>query len=147
MDGKDNICPICFESFKENRKAYTDVCDHVFCFSCLDKWLKMESCCPIDRKRIRKFISGDEIIKVKSRKRRRSKTLYDVSVFCEICNDSKQNDTVILCDSCDLAYHMVCLDPPLKSVPSGHWYCALCKDVAKRLKGKAKGKAYSRVIH
>ncbi|PRD25506.1 UNVERIFIED_CONTAM: PHD and RING finger domain-containing protein 1 [Trichonephila clavipes] len=70
---------------------------------------------------------------VKSRKRKRSATLYDVSVFCDICNDSKQNDTVILCDSCDLAFHMVCLDPPLKSIPPGHWYCAVCKDVAKRL--------------
>ncbi|GFY52405.1 PHD and RING finger domain-containing protein 1 [Trichonephila inaurata madagascariensis] len=141
MDGKDSVCPICFESLQDQRKAYIDVCGHVFCFSCLDKWFKMGNFCPVDRKKIREFISDGEVIKVKSRKRKRSTTLYDVSVFCDICNDSKQNDTVILCDSCDLAFHMVCLDPPLKSIPSGHWYCAVCKDVAKRLKMKAKEKS------
>ncbi|PRD25505.1 UNVERIFIED_CONTAM: SPBC2A9.04c [Trichonephila clavipes] len=61
MDGKDSICPICFESFKDQRKAYIDVCGHVFCFSCLDKWFKIESYCPIDRKKIRKFISDGEL--------------------------------------------------------------------------------------
>lgn len=136
MDEKDNNCPICFESLKDKKTAYIDVCDHVFCFSCLNKWLKIENYCPIDRKKIRQILSSGEIIKVKSRKRKRSKTLYDVSVYCEICNDSKQNDTVILCDSCDLAFHMVCLEPPLKSVPAGHWYCSVCKDVEKRLKKK-----------
>jgi hypothetical protein len=29
---------------------------------------------------------------------------------------------MLLCDGCDDAYHMFCLDPPLKSIPEGDWY-------------------------
>ena len=29
---------------------------------------------------------------------------------------------MLLCDGCDDAYHMFCLDPPLRSIPEGDWY-------------------------
>lgn len=32
----------------------------------------------------------------------------------------------VLCDRCDGAYHLSCLDPPLEFLPRGDWYCPAC---------------------
>jgi len=32
----------------------------------------------------------------------------------------------MLCDTCDAAWHIFCLDPPLDAVPEGHWQCPDC---------------------
>lgn len=42
----------------------------------------------------------------------------------------KDDDNVLLCDSCDSEYHTYCLDPPLVRIPDGNWYCPSC--VAKK---------------
>ncbi len=34
---------------------------------------------------------------------------------------------MILCDGCDDAYHLMCLNPPLNEIPEGDWYCAICE--------------------
>lgn len=50
--------------------------------------------------------------------------------FCEICHQSDREDRMLLCDGCDLGYHLECLDPPLESVPTDDfWYCAECADI------------------
>lgn len=38
---------------------------------------------------------------------------------CEICSGNYENDddTLILCDSCNLGFHLDCLTPKLDSVP------------------------------
>jgi len=41
---------------------------------------------------------------------------------------------MLLCDTCDVAYHMYCLQPVLTKVPKGDWDCLACR----RKKGKAK---------
>lgn len=33
---------------------------------------------------------------------------------------------MLLCDGCDLGFHMRCLDPPLSAVLAGTWHCANC---------------------
>jgi hypothetical protein len=33
---------------------------------------------------------------------------------------------LLLCDSCDQAWHCLCLDPPLPEPPPGDWYCPTC---------------------
>ena len=43
---------------------------------------------------------------------------------CEICRESGE---LLLCDTCNLVYHMTCLDPPLTAVPPGMWLCPKCK--------------------
>ena len=45
---------------------------------------------------------------------------------CQICKDDRQWDLMLLCDNCDAGYHTYCLDPPLDSVPDGHWICPQC---------------------
>nr|GMC55659.1 methyl-CpG-binding domain-containing protein 9 [Ipomoea batatas] len=50
--------------------------------------------------------------------------------ICKVCGMDKDDDNVLLCDSCDSEYHTYCLDPPLVRIPDGNWYCPSC--VAKK---------------
>jgi len=34
---------------------------------------------------------------------------------------------MLLCDQCDLGYHMYCLEPPLNDIPDTKWYCIKCE--------------------
>lgn len=41
---------------------------------------------------------------------------------CSVCGGKESPEQQILCDECDLAYHLWCLDPPLDSIPdSDEW--------------------------
>ena len=42
---------------------------------------------------------------------------------------SGDEDEMLLCDGCDRGFHMSCLNPPLKKVPVGNWYCSDCRPV------------------
>jgi PHD and RING finger domain-containing protein 1 len=33
---------------------------------------------------------------------------------------------MLLCDGCDLGYHLECLDPPMDTVPLEEWFCPDC---------------------
>ncbi|XP_073001033.1 methyl-CpG-binding domain-containing protein 9 [Typha latifolia] len=45
---------------------------------------------------------------------------------CKVCGIDKDDDSVLLCDTCDSEYHTYCLDPPLTRIPEGNWYCPSC---------------------
>lgn len=45
---------------------------------------------------------------------------------CKVCGIDKDDDSVLLCDSCDAEYHTYCLNPPLARIPEGNWYCPSC---------------------
>ena len=48
---------------------------------------------------------------------------------CYACGGKSDPDKQLLCDECDMAYHLGCLDPPLESVPEeDEWYCPECKN-------------------
>ena len=36
---------------------------------------------------------------------------------CHECGSKDNPDKTLLCDECDMAYHIFCLDPPLESIP------------------------------
>ena len=42
---------------------------------------------------------------------------------CLICGDGGE---LLICDGCEGEYHMECMDPPLQSIPEGHWECDEC---------------------
>jgi E3 ubiquitin-protein ligase UHRF1 len=45
---------------------------------------------------------------------------------CYVCAEKESRGTLMLCDECDRAYHLSCLDPPLSEVPSDpEWYSIL----------------------
>jgi hypothetical protein len=37
-----------------------------------------------------------------------------------------QEDSLLLCDACDLGFHLECCRPALDRVPRGRWYCETC---------------------
>lgn len=45
---------------------------------------------------------------------------------CEGCGTDKDEQNLLLCEECDISYHIYCLDPPLKAIPSGPWRCKWC---------------------
>ncbi len=47
---------------------------------------------------------------------------------CSVCGCSDRPASTLLCDSCNCAWHMDCLTPPLTELPRGQWYCLLCRD-------------------
>ncbi|XP_010551894.1 PREDICTED: methyl-CpG-binding domain-containing protein 9 [Tarenaya hassleriana] len=51
---------------------------------------------------------------------------------CKVCGVDKDDDSVLLCDTCDAEYHTYCLNPPLIRIPEGNWYCPSCV-IAKRM--------------
>lgn len=49
---------------------------------------------------------------------------YDL---CVLCNKSAYcEDTVLLCDGCDIGCHLKCVRPRLYDVPTGDWFCVNC---------------------
>ena len=42
------------------------------------------------------------------------------------CQQCGVGGELLCCDQCNLVYHMSCLDPPLKRLPKGDWFCPEC---------------------
>ncbi|KAF4136095.1 PHD finger domain-containing protein [Phytophthora infestans] len=46
--------------------------------------------------------------------------------LCRQCGQMNAQESMLLCDSCDAAYHAFCLQPPLSSIPPDNWFCPRC---------------------
>ncbi|XP_058466238.1 PHD and RING finger domain-containing protein 1 [Malaya genurostris] len=128
-------CPICLLSLQGQEIGVPEVCEHVFCAPCIEEWAKNVTTCPIDRKNfdvlnIYSTVTRKELLrqnKVQKKAPEDVPLLEDHELtYCEVCRRPDREDTMLLCDSCNLGYHMECLDPPLTEVPSGSWYCDCC---------------------
>jgi len=53
-------------------------------------------------------------------------TLKEDDEPCGICGKLGDDDKAILCESCDGAFHIYCLNPPLTAIPDGDWFCGSC---------------------
>ncbi|NP_001229385.1 E3 ubiquitin-protein ligase UHRF1 [Apis mellifera] len=48
---------------------------------------------------------------------------------CRVCAGKEDEHNLLLCDECNSAYHLRCLNPPLSSIPEeDYWYCPECKN-------------------
>lgn len=45
---------------------------------------------------------------------------------CYVCNMANEENKIIICEMCDIAVHIHCLNPPLQKVPSKSWFCNDC---------------------
>ncbi|CAD8059228.1 unnamed protein product [Paramecium sonneborni] len=52
------------------------------------------------------------------------------NMVCKICQTKTPQDDeqLLLCDKCNCGFHLLCLIPPLSSVPKDAWYCQECQD-------------------
>ncbi|POY70604.1 hypothetical protein BMF94_6382 [Rhodotorula taiwanensis] len=65
----------------------------------------------------------NEALDIKSKK---GKVVQPPGESCEICNLDHDPDRIVLCEECDRGYHLSCLSPPLKQVPTAQFYCDKC---------------------
>eukprot|EP00316_Scyphosphaera_apsteinii_P008183 CAMPEP_0119337830 /NCGR_PEP_ID=MMETSP1333-20130426/94806_1 /TAXON_ID=418940 /ORGANISM="Scyphosphaera apsteinii, Strain RCC1455" /LENGTH=466 /DNA_ID=CAMNT_0007348969 /DNA_START=82 /DNA_END=1482 /DNA_ORIENTATION=- len=55
---------------------------------------------------------------------------------CSICMDRDDAGSMLLCDLCDEAFHIYCLEPPLDEIPEGQWFCKMCARARRDLLNK-----------
>ena len=148
-------CPICHELKNElgvvgGRKG----CGHRICRRCIVEWMGHENSCPICRLRFHKVIFPissnlrihedktqsvaegylemmNEVEEYDSEEDRKEKEdlQHDIAQ-CMYCRESDNEERLLLCDnrSCFKAAHTYCLNPPLRRVPRGEWFCPECED-------------------
>ncbi|ORX90637.1 hypothetical protein K493DRAFT_339863 [Basidiobolus meristosporus CBS 931.73] len=45
---------------------------------------------------------------------------------CSVCGGKEDEDSTLICEECQMYFHMKCLNPPLKKIPEDDWYCENC---------------------
>uniref|UniRef100_A0A3Q3B1B7 E3 ubiquitin-protein ligase UHRF n=1 Tax=Kryptolebias marmoratus TaxID=37003 RepID=A0A3Q3B1B7_KRYMA len=62
---------------------------------------------------------------------------------CCVCGGKQDAHMQLLCDECNMAFHIYCLNPPLTTIPDEEdWYCPTCKnDTSEVVKAGEKLKA------
>lgn len=51
---------------------------------------------------------------------------FSLCLSLQVCGECDREDRMLLCDGCDLGYHLECLDPPMDTVPLEEWFCPDC---------------------
>eukprot|EP00898_Chlorokybus_atmophyticus_P005056 jgi/Chlat1/5551/Chrsp369S05351 len=142
-------CGICLCELLERGRL--DSCDHVFCFDCIYKWSKVESRCPMCKRRftrIKKEEVGSEdtrkgtltvqrSFRIPSRNQTYQVPEEELQAFqdpyattvCLACGAGTDDALMLLCDGCDGAYHTYCVGFG-QQVPLGAFYCANCQAAA-----------------
>nr|CAD7454562.1 unnamed protein product [Timema tahoe] len=143
-DGQSDKCPICLRSFGQQEIATPESCDHSFCTECLQEWAKSPySCLNLTRLLMESNPTSISLIRPQGTPlgseikivEERLIGAHSVCSYCtslsslypkQICGHHDREDRMLLCDACDLGYHLECLDPPLEQVPVFEWYCSDC---------------------
>lgn len=125
-------CPICLASFRNQEVGSPESCEHSFCADCIQEWSKNVNTCPVDRQPfnliyIKMHYNGKIVRQVPIETSQEPVEEFDNPTYCEVCRQSDREDRMLLCDNCDMGYHLECLNPPLAEVPPGVWYCPLCE--------------------
>ncbi|KAA8564091.1 hypothetical protein EYC84_012077 [Monilinia fructicola] len=119
-------------------------CDHVLHDDCLREWSQKANSCPICRTSFNLVVVLDRVggtvqseYAVEDRKQTAEFDLAEWQLnnpeqfdeeeevrVCPICEQSDQEDVLLLCFRCDAPYHTHCLG--LSDLPGGTWYCMEC---------------------
>ncbi|RDA92952.1 hypothetical protein CP533_5536 [Ophiocordyceps camponoti-saundersi (nom. inval.)] len=125
-----------------NIVAALDGCEHIIHDACIRSWAQKTNTCPICRNpfhcvRVYNGVDGT-VLSTYEVQDRKQVAEFDVQQWlsqnpdddegpsnpCPICNSAEREDILLLCDSCDAAYHTHCIG--LDYVPQGDWYCMEC---------------------
>lgn len=107
-------CPICLLAFSADQEiGKPAVCDHIFCFPCIQEWSKVVQTCPIDRKefgeiRVYGNVECDHLLRtVELNEKVALNELIGLEEFtaCEVCRRIDREDCMLLCDGCDKGEH------------------------------------------
>uniref|UniRef100_A0A5B7B7E7 Putative autophagy-related protein 36 n=1 Tax=Davidia involucrata TaxID=16924 RepID=A0A5B7B7E7_DAVIN len=141
VDSESNSCGICLSEEGKAIRGWIDSCDHYFCFVCIMEWSKVESCCPMCKRRfttIRRppvdgvFLS-ERVINVPVRDQvyhyfgnaTMGPPIPYSEVQCTVCHNAADENLLLLCDLCDSASHTYCVGLGA-TVPEGDWFCQDC---------------------
>ena len=141
---REATCSICLEGFRYPKGILP--CQHEFCYECLMEWAEHKNQCPLGREtftEIRKVHDNghDEVIQAPTPASEEDMQWqwaedaamdyddYLASIECVGCQSGDDEDILMLCDACNMAYHTYCLDDPLDAVPDGDWYCDSCSNI------------------
>lgn len=137
-EGNSEKCSICLMRFTDQEVGTPQSCEHIFCLDCITEWSKNVNTCPVDRLTFDSIVvracAGGRVLRTEQVKVIERRPSVDVLVVedptvCEVCGRSGDEESMLLCDGCDLGYHMQCLSPPLTEVPIDQWYCPSCNDL------------------
>ncbi|XP_075975646.1 uncharacterized protein LOC142976245 isoform X2 [Anticarsia gemmatalis] len=134
-EGNSDKCSICLMRFTDQQVGTPQSCEHIFCLDCITEWSKNVNTCPVDRMTfdfivVRACAGGRVLctqpVKVAGERAIGEMVPFD-HTFCEVCFGEDNEEYMLLCDACDLGYHLACLDPPLLQVPDSQWFCPDCE--------------------
>ncbi|KAK3872931.1 hypothetical protein Pcinc_022016 [Petrolisthes cinctipes] len=126
-------CAICLGRIR-GEVGTPEVCDHIFCLFCILEWARTNATCPQDRKpfevvSVQECFGGEVVRRVPIKKEEKEDVVIpeeENPTYCEVCHECNHEERLLLCDGCDLGYHLECLDPPLAQVPVEEWFCPVC---------------------
>ncbi|KAG8652330.1 hypothetical protein MANES_06G080200v8 [Manihot esculenta] len=142
MNGEDSLsCGICLSDHGSAIRGQIDSCEHFFCFICIMEWAKVESRCPMCKRRfttIRRppkdgVFPSERIVNIPKRDQvchfSRNTTIEPFDPYeqvqCSICRLVGDENLLLLCDLCDSASHTYCVGLGA-TVPEGDWFCHDC---------------------
>ncbi|KAL0380645.1 UNVERIFIED_CONTAM: PHD and RING finger domain-containing protein 1 [Sesamum angustifolium] len=138
-----DCCGICLLEAGDGgvSRGYIDSCNHYFCFLCIMEWAKVESKCPLCKRRfsaIRRppkppIFASERIVHVPVRDQVYhyfgNATVGPPDPYseakCSVCHGVADESLLLLCDLCDSAAHTYCVGLGV-TVPEGDWYCQDC---------------------
>lgn len=103
-------CPICLLSFSSEQEiGKPAVCQHVFCFPCIQEWSGVVQTCPIDRKKFKEIhvygnLECDDLLRTVAVKEKVALEEFigaEELTACEVCSNTNREDCMLLCDGCD----------------------------------------------
>ncbi|KAK1277849.1 hypothetical protein QJS04_geneDACA007150 [Acorus gramineus] len=139
------VCGICLsEERKGTVRGILNSCMHYFCFACIMEWSKVESRCPVCKRRfatisksarsdggigLRKAVirvpKRDQVYHPSEEEIRGYMDPYENAV-CMECHQGGDDNLMLLCDICDSSAHTYCVGLG-REVPEGDWFCSGCR--------------------
>ena len=146
-------CAVCLQVMSNTQKSHRTSkphavslvpCGHTYHTSCVLRWLSSRRSCPVCRAEV-KSLSNDlplPPLKLPKLGEDGDDGLFLTAALnelrCEVCADGGREHELVLCDGCDRGWHIGCMVPRLRTVPTGEWYCSDCvgSTAARRTRGR-----------